>query len=328
MTKSKALEMRAASAVLDADLLSVFCRVAEVRNFSRAAAHLGVAQPIVTRKVKRLEEELGVQLFIRSNRGCELTHEGELLASKAAGILLQLAQLKEEVSTSSDRISGTIAVGVPVAAGMVLLRHLMPAIASRWPQLRVELIETVSRNLLASVLNRELTLALLYDPPPDAPLIARPLMMERLHLIGLPKAMHELQRLKHARVQDIAALPLVLPIRAQIIRVLLEDAFAEEGLPLVPRYEANSTMLLKTMVLQGLGFTVLTLGSLVDEVSTGRLAAIPLSDRGLSLTLTMVMTTEHSRLRVVQLMSELIASEVRRLAQSGYWPGSPKVMRS
>lgn len=313
--------------VLDADLLAVFCRVAETSNFSRAAMHLGVAQPIVTRKIRRLEDELGVQLFVRSNRGCELTHEGELLASKAAGILLQLAQLKEEVSNASNLVTGTIAVGLPTAAGMLLAPHLMPAVAARWPQLRVELVESVTRSLLASVLNRDLSLALLYDPPTDVGLIARPLLMERLHLIGPPAAAKKLATIKRARVQDIAALPLVLPIRAQVIRVLLEDAFAEESVPLAPRYEANSPQLLKTMVLQGLGFTVLTQGSVADEVATGRLAAIPLADRGMSLALTMVTTKEHSRLRVVHLMSELIVSEVRRLAQSGLWPGLPQVMR-
>jgi DNA-binding transcriptional LysR family regulator len=53
--------------------------VAEASNFSRAALHLGVAQPIVTRKIRKLEEDLGVNLFIRTNRGCTLTQEGELL---------------------------------------------------------------------------------------------------------------------------------------------------------------------------------------------------------------------------------------------------------
>ena len=312
--------------VLDADLLSVFCRVAETGNFSRAAAHLNVAQPIVTRKIRRLEDDLGVQLFVRSNRGSELTPEGELLAAKAAGILMQLAQLKEEVSTSSDRVSGTIAIGLPAAAGTLLAPHLMPAVASRWPQLRVEVMESVSRNLLASVLTRELSLALVYDPPTDVGLIARPLLMERLHLVGTPKLAQKLNDLKRARVQDMAGQPLVLAIRAQIIRVLLEDAFAEAGLPLVPRYEANSPPLLKAMALQGLGFTVLTLGSLADEVASGRLVAIPFADRGMSLALTLVTTKEHGRLRVVQLMSELIVTEVWRMVKAGVWPGSPQVM--
>jgi LysR family nitrogen assimilation transcriptional regulator len=315
------------SGLLDSDLLNVFCRVAEARNFSRAAAFLNVAQPIVTRKIKRLEDELGVQLFVRSNRGCELTPEGELLAARASGILMQLTQVKEEISTSSQRVAGTIAIGLPAAAGTLLAPHLMPQVAQRWPQLRVEVIETVTRNLLASVANRELSLALVYDPPADSGLIARPQLMERLHLVGVPRLAGRLGGLKRIRVADLAELPLVLPIRAQVIRVLLEDAFAEAGLPLVPRYEANSPLLLKAMALQGLGFTVLTLGSMADEVAAGRLLAIPFDDRGMSLSLTLVTTKEHGRLRVVQLMTALIESEVRRMALSGDWPGTPRVMR-
>ena len=316
------------AAFLDTDLLHVFSRVADSRNFSRAAALLGVAQPIVTRKVRRLEEELGVQLFVRSNRGCELTQEGELLAAKVGGILLQLAQVREEVSTASQRVTGTIAIGLPAAAGSLLAPHLMPLVAQRWPQLRVEVIETVTRNLISSVSNRELSLALVYDPPADAGLLLRPLLMERLHLVGVPRLLKRLGALKRVRVQDLQGMPLVLPIRAQIVRMLLEDAFAEASQPLVPRYEANSPLLLKAMALQGLGCTVLTLGSMADEVASGRLAAIPFEDRGMSLALTLISTPEHGRLRVVQLMTELIESEVRRMAAAGQWPGSPRVVRA
>ena len=259
-------------------------------------------------------------------RGCVLTHDGEQLAAKASGILQQLAQLKEEMKNPANEVSGTIALGRPAAAGMVLAPHLMPAIASRWPRLRVEFIESVSRNLLASVLNRELSLTVLYDPPVDIGLVARPLLMERLHLVGERQASKRLVGVKKARVKDLAALPLVLPVKTQIIRTLLEDAFAENGIPLLPRYEASTSLLLKTMVLQGLGFTVLTLGSLADDVATGRLVTIPLADRGMSLALTLVTTKEQSSLRVVQLMSELVATLIRRLANEGGWPGSPQIM--
>jgi LysR family transcriptional regulator, nitrogen assimilation regulatory protein len=314
--------------LLDTDLLQVFSRVAESHNFSRAAALLGVAQPIVTRKIKRLEDELGVQLFVRSNRGCELTQEGELLAAKVGGILLQLSQVREEVSTASQTVKGTIAIGLPAAAGTLLAPHLMPQVDQLWPQLRVEVIETVTRNLIASVLNRELSLALVYDPPTDAGLLVRPLLMERLHLVGVPRLMKRLGELKRVRVQDMADMPLVLPIRAQIVRMLLEDAFAENSLSLEPRFEANSPLLLKAMALQGLGCTVLTLGSMADEVASGRLTAIPFEDRGMSLSLTLISTREHSRLRVVQLMSDLIEGEVRRMAAAGDWPGAPRVVRA
>jgi LysR family nitrogen assimilation transcriptional regulator len=311
---------------LETDLLHIFSRVAESRNFSRAAALLGMAQPIVTRKIKRLEEELGVLLFVRSNRGCELTQQGELLAAKVGGILQQLSQVREEVSTSAQQMSGTIAIGMPAAAGSLLAPHLMLLVAQRWPDLRVEVIETLTRSLIANVLNRELSLALVYDPPTDAGLLLRPLLMERLHLVGVPSLIKRLGGLKRVRVQDLVGMPLVLPIRAQIVRMLLEDAFAEASLQLEPRFQANSTLLLKAMTLQGLGCTVLTPGSMADEVTAGRLIAIPFEDRGMSVSLTLISTREHSRLRVVQLMSELIEDEVRRMAAAGEWAGLSRVM--
>ncbi len=310
---------------LDSELLTVFCRVAETRNFSRAALHLRMAQPVVTRKIRRLEEHLGLELFVRSNRGCELTAAGELLASKAAGILLQLSQLQEEVKDAAGKVSGTVALGITAAAGMLLTPFLMPKVAALWPNLRVELVEAVSQTLVKRVASRELSMALVYDPPPDSDLIAWPLLMEKLYLIGRPTPV--LAAMKQATVKQLAALPLVLPSKSQTVRVLLEDAFAEEDMALSPAYEANSSPLLRAMVSQGLGYTVLTQGSVSAELESGVLRAVPLAARGMSLALTLVTSKDHAKLYTVQLMADLIKSEVRQRAQAGSWPGAPRIMQ-
>lgn len=310
--------------LLDPDLLMTFCLVAETRNFSRAALRLGIAQPVVTRKVKRLEEMLGVQLFERTNRGCELTESGVFLASRASGILMQLEQLKQEVQHAGQVVSGSIALGVTHLAAIVLAPNLLRLMAERWPALRVSVLEGVSRALTERLRNRELSLSLMYDPPTDPDLICTPLLMDRLHLIGPPGA--QWASLKDPSIQQIAALPLVLPSAGQVVRVLLEEACAEVGVALHAAYEANSIPLLKSMVMQGLGYTILSRGSVAMELSAGRLMAVPLPQRGMSLGLSLVTTREQSRLRTVQIVSDLIVSETRRLAREGAWPGNPKIM--
>lgn len=311
--------------VLDPDLLMTFCTVAETHNFSRAAVRMGIAQPVVTRKMKRLEELLCTQLFIRTNRGCELTQSGELLASRAAGILLQLEQLKQEVRHSGQVVAGAISLGMTHVAGTLLAPYLLPVVAAKWPNLRVSLVEGVSHVLSRRVRDRELSLAILYDPPADGDLICTPLLMERLCLIGAPGPIWD--DIKRPGVRTLTTLPLVLPSAGQTVRILLEDAFSEIGAPLVPAYEANSIPLLKAMVAQRLGYTVLTLGTVADEVAAGKLIAVPLAQQGMSIALTLVSNREHSRLRTVHAMSELITSEVRRLAKNGIWPGQPQIMR-
>jgi DNA-binding transcriptional LysR family regulator len=86
--------------------------------------------------------------------------------------------------------------------------------------------------------------------------------------------------------------------------------------------------MLKAMVSQGLGYTVLTMGSLEQDIATGKLVAIPLSDPGMSLTLTLVTSADYGQLRVVQLVAGLISKLVRQLVTSGQWPGTPQLMQS
>lgn len=311
--------------LIESDVLNVFCWVARTSNFSRAAVRLGTAQPVVTRKIGRLEEDLGVELFVRTNRGCKLTQAGELLASKAPGILAQIAQLKEEVAHSAQVISGSLSMGITHSAGSVMAPHLLLPIAARWPRLHVNLVEALSKNLVEQVLRQELSLAVLYDPPAHPDLVATPLLMERLYLVGSPRArMHKSGR---PSVQDLVGLPLVLPSGHQTIRVLLEDAFAEIGEPLTPVYEASSVNMLRAMAAEGLGYTILTLCSAAADVAAGKLVAQPLADAGMSVALTMITTREHARLRNVQLMADFVAGEIRSVAKRGLWPGKPTVVR-
>lgn len=310
---------------LDTDLLTVFCWVAKTRNFSRAAIRLDTSQPVVTRKVGRLEEQLGVKLFVRTNRGCDLTQAGEVLAAKAPGILMQLDQLRDEVTNAPHVVSGAISLGVTHLVGMLMVPHLLPIIAARWPQLRVNLVDADSQILCARVRNHELSLAVCYDPPADMALLATPLLIDRLCLVGKPTP--ELLALEKPTIRDLASLPLVLPSGQQTVRALLDDAFDEIGLPLKPLYEATTVNLLRAMVLQGAGYTVLSLGSVADDVAAGRLVAQPLVDKGMSIAVTLITTREQLRLRNVQLIAEFISTEIRSVAQRGLWPGKPVIVR-
>ena len=77
---------------MDIKKLKAFSVVAEFGSFSRAAGVLGMAQPVLSRQVRSLEEELGVQLVHRNGRGIVLTEAGALLNEYAKGILATLAR--------------------------------------------------------------------------------------------------------------------------------------------------------------------------------------------------------------------------------------------
>jgi LysR family nitrogen assimilation transcriptional regulator len=315
-----------AEQIIDCDLLTIFCKVAELENFSRAAVQLDLAQPVVTRKMKRLETELCVELFVRTNRGCQLTRSGKLLFAKAGDILAQLAHLREEVMHSAEDISGSIAIGMTQTAGSYLAAYVVSTIAQHWPKLHVSLVQDVSSVLSAKLLSNELSIAVLFDPPHDDRIIAIPLLMERLHLASKPNA--RLVNIEAPAIADLIDVPLILPARGQALRLLVDEAFSEIGALVNPIYETNSTALLKSLAAQGLGYTLLTYGTIAPEIASGQLAARPLNEPGMSICLTLAYTHEHRRLKTVRFIGELIQREVHRLVQNGMWKGLPITTRT
>ncbi|HHK4245119.1 TPA: LysR family transcriptional regulator [Pseudomonas aeruginosa] len=87
---------------MDLRHLRYFIAVAEERNIGRAAARLHISQPPLTRQIQQLEEELGVQLFIRTPRGMELTQPGELFLEEARNIRAVVEQATERTQRAGQ----------------------------------------------------------------------------------------------------------------------------------------------------------------------------------------------------------------------------------
>src|SRR5437667_11548539 len=85
------------SRIMELRSLAYFVRIAELGSITRAASHLRLAQPALTRHVQRLEEELGVALFTRANRGVRLTEAGEKLLESASRILRDVERSGDEI---------------------------------------------------------------------------------------------------------------------------------------------------------------------------------------------------------------------------------------
>jgi DNA-binding transcriptional LysR family regulator len=110
------------------DLLDVlaFVRVVEAGAFSRAAERMGMAKSIVSRRVARLEEQLGARLLTRSAQGASPTDVGQAYFERAANILAELEAAEEVVAEAVTQIAGPIRLSAPLSFGVM---HLAPALA-------------------------------------------------------------------------------------------------------------------------------------------------------------------------------------------------------
>src|SRR5690348_210596 len=96
---------------MDIDDLRHYGVLAEELHFQRAAARLGISQPSLTRRIRRLEQGLGVYLVERHSSRLRLTAAGEILAERAARFSWELARLKADIADAGRGVTGQLAVG-------------------------------------------------------------------------------------------------------------------------------------------------------------------------------------------------------------------------
>ena len=124
---------------MDIRTIQYFLEVAKECNITRAAENLHMAQPPLSRQMRQLEEELGVELFDRSKKRLKLTEEGVLLRNRGEEILSMIDKTREEVSELKNGIGGTLYIGTVEGRGPSLLAQWISSFTGQYPQVHYEL---------------------------------------------------------------------------------------------------------------------------------------------------------------------------------------------
>ena len=117
----------------------IFYYVAKYHNFTKAAHALGSSQPNVTRAMNCLEQQINTTLFVRTNRGIQLTPEGEKLYTHISAAMSQIFAAEEELSDSTGLSHGSIAIGVSETALNIFLFDKLKAFHMTYPGIRLKL---------------------------------------------------------------------------------------------------------------------------------------------------------------------------------------------
>jgi len=163
--------------------LELFCAAAEQGGFTAAANAAGVTPAAVSRTVARLEERLGVRLFVRTTRQIRLSEAGQAYYEQCRQALNQLLEAEREVSGQQAAPSGLLRISAPTTYGHYRLLPMLPAFRSRYPDIRVE-VHVSNRNIDFAAEGYDL--AVRVRAPADSTLIARHLEGAELVLVAAP----------------------------------------------------------------------------------------------------------------------------------------------
>jgi LysR family nitrogen assimilation transcriptional regulator len=300
-----------------------FMHVARAGSVSRAAQELRLAQPALSRQIKKLEHELGVSLFSRHGRGVRLSAAGSVLLERAEAISQLVHETGEEIREERSPARGRFTLGAPPAAGRLLIPPFVERFQQTWPQTTLHMREGVASSLLEWLIDKRLDLALLHNPPHLEGLNISHVLNERMLVIGPPA--QRLKDRKHPatyRIRDLGELPLILPNMAHTNRRLVEHAALEHGVRLRIKIEADSVAFAKAMVESGLGYTILTYAAVQDEVARGVLTAYPIVRPTLAAKVAIVTLRGERPSALIRDAHELLHNVCRTLVRTGRWTGA------
>lgn len=182
--------------------LRYFVAVAEEMNIHRAAARLNISQPPLSLSIQQLEAEIGVPLFTREGRGIQITRAGENYLVRARQILADSKKAGEEARQLHQGIAGTLKIGFVSSAITGILQKSVSAYKKRYPNVSLQINQSVSSRMGDELLNKEIDVAILRIPEDVAPGLKLIRQTSESWFVALPKD-HPLTAKKEIRVKDL-----------------------------------------------------------------------------------------------------------------------------
>ncbi|MGW0325847.1 LysR family transcriptional regulator [Nocardia sp. NPDC003183] len=288
-----------------APLLTAFDAAAEEGHFTRAAQRLGVPQSSLSRRIRTMEQLLGVALFQPIGRGVTLTPQGRDLYAHTQGLVRALDDAVRQVRADADPDSGLVRFGFPLTLGPVSIPSLLAQFHTRAPRIRLHLVQAHGEALAEQVREGRLDLAVMIPPPADLPTVDLGSQRIDLHV----SRTHPLARRARVDLTELADEAFIANPPSYQLRTLLDSWCAAAGFTPRVVFEITEFETLRALVALGQGVALLP----AAEVANPDLAVIPIDgerDREVGL----VSGDHDSTLAVARLREFLIA---RRAAISG-----------
>jgi LysR family hydrogen peroxide-inducible transcriptional activator len=182
--------------------------VAETRHFGRAAERCFVSQPTLSGQIKKLEDELGVTIFERTNRSVEVSPIGQQILAHARLLIEQAEAIQEVARAHQDPLAGPLRIGAIPTLSPYLMPLILVPLKRQYPQLKLVLSEELTQPLLTRLHHHELDAILLATAAEDADLAEMPLFDEPFWLAHPHK--HPLYDKDEISRQDLEEVDLLL----------------------------------------------------------------------------------------------------------------------
>ncbi len=298
-----------------------FVQIAELGSMTRAAQHLRVAQPALSRHIRVLEKELGVALMVRLPRGVRLTTAGRQFLDHCQRILRELGRAQDELRSGSATAQGQVILGVSPTTGPMLLPGMVERMRRQCPQISLKVVEGFSNQLYDWLLAGRADVAILTNPSNSRAMRVTPLNSEPIVVYA--------QRQAHIARRFITAAELARTavVSTEAIRIIADEQLQRHDARVRVEAEIDSVEAIRRLVLRGTSMALMPVSTFHEDLAARRLVAWPIVDANIHRILTLAQRAERRPSAAIDEVAQIVAAEVRALGDDGIFslPGTTGV---
>jgi LysR family transcriptional regulator, nitrogen assimilation regulatory protein len=239
--------------------------------------------------------------------------------------LKQVDDAKSAVAQSTDKPTGTVALGIPQSVSGALALPLLTAVRETYPEISLQLTEELSGNLIEQLKSGRINLAVLFDDGQLGAFAITPLVEEDMMFITRAASRFAVQRKSIPLAKAVQA-PLILPGLQHGVRPRIERVVQAAGLSIAHVIDINSVAILKSALLADIGATILPVAPVLSEIERGEVIAHPITGGDISRTVVLCSSKNIPLTNAATAVERIVLNVTKELCSGGRWLGAKSLM--
>lgn len=243
---------------VDLELYRVFYVVAKNKHMTKASEELHISQPAISQSIKKLEEQLGGILFLRSNKGMQLTEEGKMFYEYVKGALTLINNAENEFTSFKNLSKGEIKIGCSTTLTKLILIDVLKKFHKEYPNININITNDLTSNLIKNLKIGKLDFVIFNE----SNVKENSLYLEKIKELKQGFIYNpDFYKDNVTNFEDLNNLPLILQKGESNSRKLLDHIALKNNVKLIPKMEVVSQELITefTNIGLGIGFAIIDL---------------------------------------------------------------------
>ncbi|MFD0681169.1 MULTISPECIES: LysR family transcriptional regulator [unclassified Paenibacillus] len=256
---------------MDSRKLHYFAEVASASSFTKASEKLLVAQPAISKTIQKLEDELQLLLFDRSEKSAILTQEGKVLFDYANDILGKMEDARRVMEEMRELQRGEIRIGLPSMFGSAYFLPIIKEFKRSYPSLNISVVEEGTKQIRTWIERKEIDFGIISANPIETEVEVIPLLND--YMVACFSADHPLADKEVVTLHELLSEPLIFFKNDCFQKKLLIEVSKKAELEMNVTFTTNQLSIIKSLVAEGVGVTMLLR---MVTISNSKMSTVPI----------------------------------------------------